>query len=736
MKKLLLVLLLLAVPASAQVVIPGTGGGTVVTPAGTKTPVVPGQCTGTDKVIGVTSTGQLVCNVDIGAAGAGISTLNTLTTATQLFAKMDDTNVTLTIASVTDTHTFTLGWTGELADARVSNAITLDNLTQITTRAISDTTGTLGLSRGGTNQTAWTASRCVQVNASGTALESAAAACGAGGGNSFSTIGLAVADSSADTLTVTDSGTIDFTTTNDPEDLTAIVIANSIGPTQVDETANYTWTGQHSFVGAELLGASPIRFEGATDNNIYTIFSFTDPTVSNKTVTIPNADSNTVQPLTCSGTDKVSAISAVGVITCTTDQGGAGSGDNLRVEDGDNAGTFTAMVDADFDDSGDINFVRTAGPPDIITALVRADSVALATDTTGDFVASITAGAGLASTGATTGENIGHTLSTASGEANFLASGALTCGAATQGKAQVHTTPLQYCDNAATPALQYAAYGDSTGNALAGDSATSFFSSGTLEDARLSANVSLLGSSISLTTEVTGILPGANGGTNNGFMDFTGPATSLKTFTLPNASSTILTTNAAVTSAQGGTGANNTATTGRYLRGDGTNFLTSSVAAAGAGSCTNQFVRSANDNAVPTCASVATGDVTDANITPVKLSAAAREHIVSMVVLSPTTSLTSLVQHKFANAVTISRVSCSIDAGTSVTIQLDERAEATPNTAGTNVLTASLVCDTNSEATTSFSNATIAADVPLNLQITATSGTVNGLRVHVDYSPD
>lgn len=36
--------------------------------------------------------------------------------------------------------------------------------------------------------------------------------------------------------------------------------------------------------------------------------------------------------------------------------------------------------------------------------------------------------------------------------------------------------------------------------------------------------------------------------------DFTGPTTSLKTFTLPNASATILTSNAAVTPAQGGTG--------------------------------------------------------------------------------------------------------------------------------------------------------------------------------------
>lgn len=52
-----------------------------------------------------------------------------------------------------------------------------------------------------------------------------------------------------------------------------------------------------------------------------------------------------------------------------------------------------------------------------------------------------------------------------------------------------------------------------------------------------------------------GILPAANGGTNNGFTQFTGPATSTKTFTLPNASANVLTDNALVSVAQGGTGA-------------------------------------------------------------------------------------------------------------------------------------------------------------------------------------
>ena len=61
---------------------------------------------------------------------------------------------------------------------------------------------------------------------------------------------------------------------------------------------------------------------------------------------------------------------------------------------------------------------------------------------------------------------------------------------------------------------------------------------------------------VSLTADVSGILPGANGGTSNGFFAVAGPTTSLKTFTFPDASSTVAVTSntlavfAATTSAQ------------------------------------------------------------------------------------------------------------------------------------------------------------------------------------------
>lgn len=111
--------------------------------------------------------------------------------------------------------------------------------------------------------------------------------------------------------------------------------------------------------------------------------------------------------------------------------------------------------------------------------------------------------------------------------------------------------------------------------------ATSFNGSAAKSLAIQAASVTnaMLAGSIDLTSKVTGILPAANGGTGNGFTAFTGPGTSTKTFTLPNASATILTDNAVVTVAQGGTGLG-TLTANNLIIGNGTstpNFLAPST---------------------------------------------------------------------------------------------------------------------------------------------------------------
>jgi hypothetical protein len=80
-------------------------------------------------------------------------------------------------------------------------------------------------------------------------------------------------------------------------------------------------------------------------------------------------------------------------------------------------------------------------------------------------------------------------------------------------------------------------------------------------------NAATAGSSATLTTPraiygnnfdgsaaLTGIIASTYGGTGNGFTKFSGATTAEKTYTLPDATTTILTTNAAVTIGQGGTG--------------------------------------------------------------------------------------------------------------------------------------------------------------------------------------
>lgn len=60
-------------------------------------------------------------------------------------------------------------------------------------------------------------------------------------------------------------------------------------------------------------------------------------------------------------------------------------------------------------------------------------------------------------------------------------------------------------------------------------------------------------------------------------------------------------------SAGGGTGANNTATANRYLKGNGTNFVTSSGSASGVGACSaGEFASTLNSDAAPTCSPAVT----------------------------------------------------------------------------------------------------------------------------------
>ncbi len=72
--------------------------------------------------------------------------------------------------------------------------------------------------------------------------------------------------------------------------------------------------------------------------------------------------------------------------------------------------------------------------------------------------------------------------------------------------------------------------------------------------ATLTTARNIYGNSFNGSADLTQVIASTFGGTGNGFTKFSGPTTAEKTFTLPNASATILTDNATVTAAQGGTG--------------------------------------------------------------------------------------------------------------------------------------------------------------------------------------
>lgn len=127
---------------------------------------------------------------------------------------------------------------------------------------------------------------------------------------------------------------------------------------------------------------------------------------------------------------------------------------------------------------------------------------------------------------------------------------------------------------------------------------------------------------------------------------------------------------------------------------------------------------------------------TDTALADGQLAAKFKAGIKSIALFDPVTGDSGRVQFMFPYAVTITSISCSVKAATSATINLDERAFATPDTIGTSVLTSDLACDIDGATSTTFTNAGIAANVPIALLITAVSGTPDTLRVFVTYTID
>jgi hypothetical protein len=111
--------------------------------------------------------------------------------------------------------------------------------------------------------------------------------------------------------------------------------------------------------------------------------------------------------------------------------------------------------------------------------------------------------------------------------------------------------------------------------------------------ATLTTPRAIYGNNFDGSAALTQIIASTYGGTGNGFTKFTGATTAERTYTLPDATTTILTTNAAVTIAQGGTGQttasaafnalapSQTSNSGKYLTTDGTTTSWGTISATG-----------------------------------------------------------------------------------------------------------------------------------------------------------
>lgn len=230
----------------------------------------------------------------------------------------------------------TTNWVNRvLADADVPDSIILTNITQITNRAIADTTGTLLEARGGTGESAYVLGDTLYSDAANSLAKLAGNITAA---KQFLTQTGTGAVSAAPVWAAILDSDLPASITRDTE-VNVQGTANEITSSGSGVAPVLSIAAVLNLAGKVLSGGSPLVLEGATTDANETTVVVTDPTAA-RTFTLPNANSTAIQPLTCGGTDKVSAVSALGVITCTADSGGAG-GDNITVNG-------TAATDANF----------------------------------------------------------------------------------------------------------------------------------------------------------------------------------------------------------------------------------------------------------------------------------------------------------------------------------------------------------------------------------------------------
>ncbi|MFH1112052.1 MAG: hypothetical protein V1712_03205, partial [Patescibacteria group bacterium] len=179
-----------------------------------------------------------------------------------------------------------------------------------------------------------------------------------------------------------------------------------------------TSTGNVTLSGAQILGASPLVFEGTADDDVTTIFAITDPTVANKTITFPNASGTVAVSATSPIT--LSVLGDIGCSSCLVTSGSLftitdsvtpqtiSQGDTMTFVDGTDINVVTSAIDTvTFNNTSTLATVTGRGAT--TTTLVNLDG-GIAVDTS-NFTVSGTTGAVLLSNTSTAADQLALSVS-------------------------------------------------------------------------------------------------------------------------------------------------------------------------------------------------------------------------------------------------------------------------------------------------------------------------------------
>jgi hypothetical protein len=251
-------------------------------------------CTGTQKVSAYNATtGAFTCSADQeGTPGGGITSLGTLTAATQTFA--NDTNVTIT--SATSTHT--LGWTGTLAKSRGGAGADMTNVTFPTTGTIATTasnisgtaanlSGTPALPNGTTATTQTQADNSTKLATTAYVDTGLAAKAPSAGSSSITTVGTVTSGNVTAVVTAASTLAAGKVQLSDSTSTTSSVLAAT--PTAVKAAYDLAATKQGTLTNSAGL-ASALSDETGTGSAVFG----TNPTINGGIYSQTTASANTI----------------------------------------------------------------------------------------------------------------------------------------------------------------------------------------------------------------------------------------------------------------------------------------------------------------------------------------------------------------------------------------------------------------------------------------------------------